>query len=145
MKEQLQDKLVEIITQIQSAVVKASDFAMDQIPDIAVQYVVYGRALNTISALACIVLFTSIMYFGLSNYRRMGKENEEWRQGNPKPDKWGSTFPPHDGSDRIGLLVLTIGASAFPFFIAFEYIQRSLLVWIAPKVWLIQEIGKLVK
>lgn len=38
----LQDKLVEIITQLQSAVKTGADFAIEQLPDIAQQYVVYG-------------------------------------------------------------------------------------------------------
>lgn len=43
MKDALQLKMVEILTAIQSAVGKSADFALEQLPDIAQQYVLYGR------------------------------------------------------------------------------------------------------
>jgi hypothetical protein len=63
MKEELQGKLVEILTSIQTATGKASDFAMSQLPDVAQSYVGYGRALYTVGVvlgalflLACVAL-----------------------------------------------------------------------------------------
>ena len=46
MKEELNGKLVEILTSIQTAAGKASDFALEQLPDIAQSYVMYGRAVS---------------------------------------------------------------------------------------------------
>ena len=43
MKEELQGKLVDILTSIQTAAGKASDFAMDELPGIAQEYVAFGR------------------------------------------------------------------------------------------------------
>lgn len=49
MKEELNTKLVEILTSIQTAAGKASDFALDQLPDIAQSYVLYGRAVSVVA------------------------------------------------------------------------------------------------
>ena len=47
MNEQLQAKLVEILSGIQAAVKAAGDFALEQLPDIAYQYIAFGRAYYT--------------------------------------------------------------------------------------------------
>lgn len=43
MNGQLQAKMVEILTTIQRGTETAGTFAMEQLPDIAQQYVLYGR------------------------------------------------------------------------------------------------------
>jgi hypothetical protein len=46
MNEQLQVQMASILASIQEATGKASDFAMGQLPDIAQQYLTYGRVSN---------------------------------------------------------------------------------------------------
>ena len=43
MKDELQLKLTEILTAIQVGVSKTADFTLEQLPDIAQQYLLYGK------------------------------------------------------------------------------------------------------
>jgi hypothetical protein len=64
--EQLQTKLVEIIVSIQAATRTAGDFAIEQLPDIAMQYVMYGRvktaAMTAFMLLAAAALFATFRW-----------------------------------------------------------------------------------
>lgn len=125
MKEEMQDKLVEIMTSIQAAVGKAADFAVEQLPDIAQSYIMYGIAWNTaaliilaaLSALSCVMIYRGVLAFKRDEYSYSGT-----------------------------VLVLLGGFGAATFgglFVA--QLQTTLLVWFAPKVWLIKELATLIK
>lgn len=124
MNEQLQSKLVEVIAAIQSDVGKSADFALAQLPDIAQQYVTYGRAWSIVSILLCVVVLG--LYYAL--VRRAAC---------------------YDGTGG-GELVIALAACGAPFavFVAlylFLSIKEAAIVWVAPKVWLIQELARLLK
>lgn len=117
MNEQLQSKLVDILTGIQTAIKTAGDFAWGQLPDIATQYVMYGRALYTVGVGFGLLLIAIALF---SSWRFVFKDEDAW------------TFPMIVG----GVLGCLITAAN---------IGPMLLVWFAPKVWLLQELSKLVK
>jgi len=132
MKDELQTKLVEILTAIQSATGKAADFAMDQLPDIAQQYVVYGRAVTVISSVA-LIIFASACFYAAS-----------WAFKNPwniSPYSFEKDRKRSDSNTALIFFGYVIGAFALFLSVAtFDY-----LVWFAPKVWLIKELAMLVK
>lgn len=118
MEKELQGKLVEILTGIQNATGKAADFALDQLPDIAQSYVAYGRSWSVASAvLALIGLWACVHY----------------------ARKWFKI------SDGVSIVVpgAFLGIPLLVFFV--EQMNQAMLVWFAPKVWLLKELAKLVK
>lgn len=127
MNEQLYDKLIEILTSIQNATKAAGDFALEQLPDVAMQYVMYGRVRTLVVTL--FLLGVSSVCF--ATFR--------WVYKNP----W---YGPYDGlrseeNKVIMGLTLTCGiVTLFASVFSFDW-----LVWVAPKVWLIKELAALVR
>lgn len=132
MKDELQTKLVEILTAIQSATGKAADFAMDQLPDIAQQYVVYGRAVTVVSSVA-LVLFAAVCFYAAFYALR-----NPW---NTSPYSFEQHLKRSDSNQIMIVFGAVFGAIAMILSVAtFDY-----LVWFAPKVWLIKELAMLIK
>lgn len=128
MKEELSSKLVEILTSIQAATSKASDFAMEQLPDIAQSYILYGRISSSIYAL-CFAVFFGVLIYKIQSICRT-----------PKLDKYG------DWSVVSGLQATLCACGAVIVFVALLInIDISLMAWFAPKVWLLREIAGLLK
>lgn len=125
MKEELQGKLVEILTSIQGAVGKASDFAMEQIPDVAMQYLMFGRITNTIEAVVLTSVFVILLYYWIKLVKYCLKEGQE--------------------GDAIGFGLFGGGGLVLFFLLTFCSIKEAILPWVAPKVWLIKEIAGMVK
>jgi hypothetical protein len=122
--EQLQSKLVEILAGIQSATKAAGDFALEQLPDIAQQYVVYGRALASFWILlgAAFLIYAAVGATKCIRNARAGK------------DDWAFGFGFSGGiAAVIGMMFVCVNVSTFA------------LVWFAPKVWLLKEIAGLLK
>jgi hypothetical protein len=129
MKEELTLKVVEILTSMQSAVGKAGDFAMEQLPDIAQSYVIYGRVQSVVmllSSLLCIAGFAFMTH---------------WLVKNP----WKGEFGESRGMTNTGSIVICAVFVIIFIFAASDHISSSLLVWLAPKVWLLKEIATLIK
>lgn len=133
MQINLQDKIVEILSVIQTAVGKTADFAMEQLPDIAQQYVLYGRVVSAawLTLWVCIGIASFVM--------------SRWAYKNP----WNGSPYEYDkkvysrGEGNLIVMVggFLVGISSFLFGVAtFDF-----LVWFAPKVWLIKEIAVLIK
>lgn len=124
MKNELEPKLVEVIGQLQGAVMKASDFAIQQLPDVVQSYILYGR----ISSLVTLMLELAILYGCWRLYKLPAKESY------------------YGGADEAVLLKTmfsgTVGGITL-FFTLFSA-QEIVLVWAAPKIWLIKELGKLI-
>lgn len=117
MKEELQSKLVEILTSIQTATGKAADFAVEQLPDIAQSYVVYGRVHTTTCVVSAVLIFGALVWVG----NRYSK--------------------PSEGMSWLGA---AFGA-VVPFLTVLFNFSDMLLVWFAPKVWLLKELAQLAK
>lgn len=111
-----------IFNSIGAAVGKTSAFVAEQVPDIALQYVAYGRVYLT-----CIIVITTlIMLFniGVWIYAAVDKSNVDH-------------FP-------ILLATGTVSVGGVvPIFVA--NFKNFVMVWFAPKIWVMTEIVHLVK
>lgn len=125
MNDELQAKLVEIITQIQTAVKAGADFAMEQLPDIAMQYIMYYRGLLTLKILLGIALVILGAYVIRKGWKYLVASNT-------------TEFSP--------LLILPMGVFwSIGGTIISRNLDQFMMVWLAPKVFLITELYKLVK
>lgn len=126
MQEQLLGQASNILQSVTETVSKAADFASSQVPDIALQYVTYGRA----SASAFIVVgFLFLLAAWWMVFRVCIKDVYKMSA---------------DGRAFIGIfggILSTFGGLT----ILFANINNFLMVWFAPKVWLIKELVNLVK
>lgn len=128
MKEELQLKLVEILTSIQSAAGKASDFALSELPDIAQSYLTYGR----VEVTAWLLLALFLVGYGIHICGRAGKEvSKPMAQQNDAIMIFGGIS---------GIASVVVG-----FIVLMATISNFFLVWFAPKVWLLKELAHLLK
>jgi hypothetical protein len=121
-----------ILNSISGAVGKATTLASEQIPEIAIQYVMYGRAFKSFVIIFAIGLLLVGMYFTI--FLAIKNVN-----------KWPLSY---DGgwTERH---IYTFAAGAFFTIIGVvtvvENISSFLMVWFAPKIWLIIEMAKITK
>lgn len=123
---QFEGKVVEILTSMQTAVGHAADFTMTQLPDIAQSYLMFGRAKETL-----IILFL-IMIMGTSLFllkKGLSIKSDTYEEENKKVTCFVTSA------------VLCI--CVLPFF--FMRIEKFLMVWFAPKVWLLIEIAGIIR
>ncbi len=127
MNEQLQAKLVEILAGIQAATKTAGDFAMEQLPDIAQQYVLYGR----VAAILQVCFWLAVLIAAAYSLRRL--------LSNGRAEDESSTA-------AWEVLCVPVGFVAVASAVALMLSAKSAaLVWIAPKVWLLKELASLIK
>jgi hypothetical protein len=134
MKEELQGKLVEILTSIQAAAGKASDFAMEQLPDIAQSYVAYGRFVSafTVAALVLAAVVASLWARYL------------WRNPSYSTWSWDAGKNVRSEGNWAALTVASVGVAGLSMCAAVAAVNGA-LVWFAPKVWLLKEIAGMLK
>lgn len=126
MKEELQTKMVEILSSIQTAAGKASDFALEQLPDIAQSYVAYGRASVTLSIIMSVALLFAVAWLFKWTHHKVSKEDYD-----------AVIWFPTGLAGSIAAMFLTINL--------FIDSKTAMLVWFAPKVWLLKELASLIK
>lgn len=119
MNETLQGKLVEILTSVQTATKAAGDFTLTQLPDIAQSYIMYGRAVHTMWFLVGMTTLTLIVV----NWKRI----------------WDTINSSDHPGEFIGLMFGTVIGGAMTLI----NVSPMLLVWFAPKVWLLLELSRL--
>ena len=132
MKEELNGKLVEILTSIQTAAGKASDFALEQLPDIAQSYVMYGRAVSLAHAAVLLLIGgVSLMYSRWAYQNPWNTSDYSWDRDKARSE-----------SNYIAMVAPAIVGGLFVItaLLSFDY-----LVWFAPKVWLLKELATLIK
>lgn len=132
MKEELQSKLVEILSSIQAAAGKAGDFAMAQLPDIAQSYVVYGRVRTLVESGLMLLVGITLLSFALWAYLK------PWNS---------STYSCDAGNKRSDSNIASMifsGGGGFIFSVA-AFAAFDWLVWLAPKVWLLQQLAHMVR
>lgn len=117
---------------IAATVNKATTFAGEQIPDIAFQYVAWGRGYLTAYMIIALVLFVS----GLWLAWRIGFFNSRKLRDDYQGDWHGARIMSCIG----GIIIMGIG-----FIVMLNNLKEFIMVWFAPKIWLIQEIVHLVK
>lgn len=129
MKDELQTKLTEILTTIQANVSKGTDFALEQLPDIAQQYLFYGKVWEIIAVLAMLAINVPIILatlkFGYLSKR--GNEFGDWSEG------------------RVAVVIIGTVASLFSASIFLMALHELVFIQFAPKVWLIKEVTELLK
>lgn len=130
MNEQLQTKLVEIITSIQATTKTAGDFAMAQLPDIAMQYVMYGRA-KTAAATAFMLLVAAAL-FAVCRWAYANPWNASVYSVNKEAKRSESNYFVMAVTSGLGGLFAVIGVLSFDW-----------MVWLAPKVWLLNQLARL--
>jgi hypothetical protein len=128
MKENLQEKLVEILTGIQSAVANGSDFVLTQLPEVAQQYIAFGRAFAFVELAFVLVIFASGLYF----FIKLGLLSK-------KVDNYGDWAVQKIVSTAGGAITTIVGGLATIF-----SLKELLMVWFAPKVWLLIELARLI-
>lgn len=129
MNDQLQQKLVEILASIQSAAKATGDFALAQLPDIAQNYVMYGRVKSALLSCLFVGLIVGFAKYGM------------WAYKNPWFEKWGNR-----NERKIGNLFAMFGGFVGGFVcLALLLGNIDLLVWVSPKVWLLKELAGLIK
>jgi len=126
---QLQDKLTEVIGNIQTQVSNAATFAWDQMSDIAVSYVHFGMAYNTTVLLLWAIVAAVATKITL------------------KYGYFSTASGPYGGwaDSKISAVVFGTIASGGSILGAFLSVKPFLLVWFAPKVWLLQELADMVR
>jgi hypothetical protein len=129
MKEELTLKVVEILTSMQNAVGKAGDFAMEQLPDIAQSYLMYGRVQSVVMLLLSLLCLAGFLFM------------TRWLVKNP----WEGEFGEKRGHTNSLSIVLCVVFAIVFIFVVLSNISSTLLVWLAPKVWLLKEIATLIK
>ncbi len=132
MNEQLQSKLVEILSSVQQAAKATGDFALEQLPDVAMQYVMYGR----VRTLVVTLFFLTAAAALFATFR--------WAYKNP----WNSSPYSVDREAKrseSNYLVMTVTATLGGISASIGVLTFNWLVWVAPKVWLLQELASLVR
>ena len=127
MKDELATKLTEILGQIQSSVVQGSDFVLSQLPDVAQQYIIWGRAKETIHLLIGVALAA---YCWPALFRNIKAAQEA-----------------HYSKDGQYFLA-AIFCAIFGLFGAITMIgsiSAFLMVWFAPKIYLLKGLAVLLK
>lgn len=132
----IQTKLLEqasdILTAVTNTVGKATDLAATQIPDIAMEYVLWGRATQTATFLimTCILLvgLWLIVNVGCRDTCKLGRDSyqSDWHSG------------------RITACLVGGGLTFIVSVHQLCALSSLFMVWFAPKVWLLKEISRLI-
>lgn len=127
MQEQLLGQASDILQSVTDTVSKATNFAAEQIPDIALQYVAYGRAIETTLVLLGVLIMAAALTAGyqlvVKNALKFSETEANWFI-----------------SVLFVLPTFATGALVFG-----GNLSQFFMVWVAPKVWLIKELVNLVK
>ena len=127
MNDELQNKLAEVLGGIAEGVTQAKDFAVEQLPDVAQQYIMFGRMWETAML---VLLLTATVVFGWMFWRG-------WKT----PDEAG-----YRDMERAQMLII-FGSipGVVSAILCLAQLKDMLLVWFAPKLYLLQGIAGLVK
>lgn len=139
MQQELLNRADAIFNSIGNAAGKASDLAIEggklvaeQVPDIAVQYITFGRAYLTLKvvlalALVVICIFTMIRVSIQNSLNLKDAPGQDWH------------------FFRILTLLVCAVLCIFSAIAFMVNIREMMFVWFAPKMWLIQEIVHLAR
>lgn len=118
--QELQHKLVEILCEIQADTATATDFSLQQLPDIAQSYVTYGRVQSTLDFVFPFLIAVFLAGLCVRAYNKYLKTRNEGEAKICIFSAFGSTF---------GFVLSVLNFDLLPF--------------LAPKVWLLKEIARM--
>jgi hypothetical protein len=127
--DELQSKLVEVLTGISEGVSQAKDFAVEQLPDVAQQYIMFGMVWET--ALLVILIALCVLFVWGTVW---GFKNATSNEFNTGQEEFGGMVGVISTVALITTMIFAIGQ-----------LKPFLLVWFAPKLYLLQGIAGLVK
>ena len=123
MDSQLQAQVTTILTQIATSVGELKDYSVEQLPDIAQQYITYGIWSSSIylgTSIVSLIICSILLNKAIRNF-----------------NKWDA--------EVVGALLgssLAIGVISICTF--FDHLHKFILVTTAPKVWFILELKNLI-
>jgi hypothetical protein len=130
MNNELQNKLAEVLGGIADGVSQAKDFAVEQLPDVAQQYIMFGMLWET-AAFVMLLLgsagFAVIFKIGLNHMQKI--------EGRGYGDDTGPIMV-MAGSGLMGFLMALF---------SLMQLKSVFLVWFSPKLYLLQGIAGLLK
>lgn len=131
-QSELLSRADSILNSIGSAVGKATDFAATQIPDIAMQYVGYGRAHESF------LMFLGFTFLITGLYLLIALVSMNvYKWPNDRLGEW-------DARRGVACIIGAVSA-VVGFVVVLTNIGTFMMVWFAPKIWLIIEMAKLIK
>lgn len=119
---ELLKRVDDIFAAIGAATKTAVNAAQTQLPDLAKEYVAYGRLSATVLEVVLLLAMIGCVYLGIRAQRYINKTND-----------W-DYFPLHFPGAIVG---------GFCSIFFFCHISNLLMVWFAPKIWLLLEIKSL--
>ena len=123
MNDQLQIQLANILASISTGIQATGSFVLEQLPDVAQQAVVYGRITNTIGLVVALIL----LVVTISHIR------------------WARRLTYNDYGRRDGPITLAVVGVFLTTTALYAAVPATVLVWFAPKLWLLQQFSQLVK
>lgn len=118
MHAELQSKMLEIVTSMQDNIVKTKDFAMEQLPSIANEYIMFSRVYLTISMILIVAFATILSLWG----RKLIRDTQ-------------ASYDRAFFSRLAAIILSTITAIIF-----LVGIRDFILVWVSPKIFLIEAV-----
>ena len=131
MNEELKDRLVSYLDKLENVVEKTGDFASEQIPDVAQQYINWIIAENTIYAVMWLTMSIGTAYFARFFYKKLNEH--------------GKVDASYQGSEYIPVVLssIFIFALCLPCFI--NYSLHATKAIVAPKVVIVEKLAELAK
>lgn len=127
LQQELLSRADSILSKISEVATKGSEIVMEQLPDIVVQYINYHRAYYTFIIVMCLILFCLITYGIIRLWTKRKNSNSHSERD--------------DCEISIVLLCLTYVFPLIPF--SFN-LKNFIMVWVAPKIFIITEISRLI-
>lgn len=123
-QKELLDRADTIFKTIAEAATKAANFAAEQLPDIAYQYIAMERVVLTSAVLFSVICFCMSFYLFV-----WGICKDKWKMGN----------------DAAVILFPVAGFGAMGLIMFINTFKNFVMVWFAPKIYLITNIIHLIK
>lgn len=130
LQQELLNRADAIMDSIGGAVNRGAEFVQGQVPEIAMQYVAFGRVYETVIMAISITIFMVGLWLVVNvACRNTYKFEDDY----------------HWHTNRVGALILGLISLSIGLIAIAENIKSFILVWFAPKIWLLMEIAKLVR
>lgn len=120
MNDELQKHVADLLLMLKNGIEKGSQVAGEQLPDLAMQYVLWGRVYMTFMSVASVSVAAFIAY----RANKLAKEED---------------------IDPFYVWMLAGGCIAICLTPLMATLPETLMVWFAPKVWLLKEIAQVLK